>query len=286
MGSQTLDILRQGVWASLCGGWFYDPYQPVLSNTLHLYTFIILIIAPFVIHLYIHTVWSWALYSGFVGLSFALIKYFNSRLHHLFDTSEGTEEIVSGDPLRHQDSGSFGGITAAVVAAAAAAANNNHHASLIGDSGLPNRDILVHQAEAGAIELQDLGTSAGATRETPERCVRSESPVTDLTSKSVLECSDFVTWPEREIPAAFATGGCQRTSNRSGSGSLASVEPRKPKADRSMSFDEQRIRHQQRPKRRKRRRRRSRSQDMVLASRDVVIDIEHHQQGDGYHIAG
>ena len=51
MGSQTLEILRQGVWASVCGGWFYDPHQPVLSNTLHLYAFIILIIAPFVIHL-------------------------------------------------------------------------------------------------------------------------------------------------------------------------------------------------------------------------------------------
>ena len=51
MGSQTLEILRQGVWASLSGGWFYDPYQPVLSNTLHLYTFLILIISPFVIHL-------------------------------------------------------------------------------------------------------------------------------------------------------------------------------------------------------------------------------------------
>ena len=97
MGSQTLEILRQGVWASLSGGWFYDPYQPVLSNTLHLYTFLILIISPFVIHLYIRKIWIWILYSVLVGIAFALIKYFNNRLHHLFDTSEGTEEeIVSG----------------------------------------------------------------------------------------------------------------------------------------------------------------------------------------------
>ena len=51
MGSQTLDILRQGVWASLCGGWFYDPHQPVLTNTFHLYIWMFLMIVPFAIHL-------------------------------------------------------------------------------------------------------------------------------------------------------------------------------------------------------------------------------------------
>ena len=51
MGSQTLDILRQGVWASLCGGWFYDPHQPVLANTFHLYIWMFLMVTPFAIHL-------------------------------------------------------------------------------------------------------------------------------------------------------------------------------------------------------------------------------------------
>ena len=51
MGSQTLDILRQGVWASLSGGWFYDPYQPVITNTFHLYTWLSLLLWPFVVHL-------------------------------------------------------------------------------------------------------------------------------------------------------------------------------------------------------------------------------------------
>jgi hypothetical protein len=51
MGSQTLDILRQGVWASLTGGWFYDPYQDVLANTFHLYIWLFLLVMPFAIHL-------------------------------------------------------------------------------------------------------------------------------------------------------------------------------------------------------------------------------------------
>jgi hypothetical protein len=51
MGSQTLDILRQGVWASVTGGWFYDPYQDVLANTFHLYVWLFLLVMPFAIHL-------------------------------------------------------------------------------------------------------------------------------------------------------------------------------------------------------------------------------------------
>lgn len=47
MGSQTLEILRQGVWASLTGGWFYDPHQDVFCNTFHLYIWLFLLCLPF-----------------------------------------------------------------------------------------------------------------------------------------------------------------------------------------------------------------------------------------------
>lgn len=50
MGSQTLEILRQGVWASLTGGWFYDPHQDVFCNTLHLYIWLFLLCLPFTIY--------------------------------------------------------------------------------------------------------------------------------------------------------------------------------------------------------------------------------------------
>lgn len=29
MGFQTLEILRQGVWASVTGGFFYDPHHVI-----------------------------------------------------------------------------------------------------------------------------------------------------------------------------------------------------------------------------------------------------------------
>lgn len=51
MGSQVLQILRQGVWASLTGGWFFDPHQSTFSNCFHLYTWIFLLTFPFLLYM-------------------------------------------------------------------------------------------------------------------------------------------------------------------------------------------------------------------------------------------
>ena len=51
MGSQMLDILRQGVWASLSGGWYYDPYHKIFTNTFHLYIWLLLFGLPLSFHL-------------------------------------------------------------------------------------------------------------------------------------------------------------------------------------------------------------------------------------------
>lgn len=50
MESQTLEILRQGVWASITGGWFYDPRQDIFCNTFHLYIWLYLLCVPFCIY--------------------------------------------------------------------------------------------------------------------------------------------------------------------------------------------------------------------------------------------
>lgn len=51
MGSQVLQILRQGVWASLTGGWFFDPHQSTFSNCFHLYVWIFLLTFPFLLYM-------------------------------------------------------------------------------------------------------------------------------------------------------------------------------------------------------------------------------------------
>uniref|UniRef100_A0A182XX67 Pecanex-like protein n=1 Tax=Anopheles stephensi TaxID=30069 RepID=A0A182XX67_ANOST len=54
MGSQTLKILRQGVLASLTGGWYYDVHQNVFCNAVHLYIWLFLLFLPFIIYM-LHT---------------------------------------------------------------------------------------------------------------------------------------------------------------------------------------------------------------------------------------
>ena len=51
MGSHALEILRQGIWASLTGGWFYDPHQSIFCNTFHLYLWLFLLCLPFTLYL-------------------------------------------------------------------------------------------------------------------------------------------------------------------------------------------------------------------------------------------
>lgn len=37
IGDHIAEILRQGIWASLTGGWCYEPSNTIFCNTLHLY---------------------------------------------------------------------------------------------------------------------------------------------------------------------------------------------------------------------------------------------------------
>ncbi len=110
MGSQTLDILRQGIWASLTGGWFYDPQHGVFANTFHLYLFAVLLCLPFSIYLYFPaaTFSVWSAYIVTVLSMFASIKFFNVRLHAMFDTQECIEEEVGKEDEDDDDNHAHG----------------------------------------------------------------------------------------------------------------------------------------------------------------------------------
>ncbi|XP_057329503.1 pecanex-like protein 1 isoform X1 [Microplitis mediator] len=93
MGSQSLEILRQGVWASLTGGWFYDPHLDVFSNTFHLYVWLFLLCFPFTIYLFLPpTFYVWLAYCASILMLFGTIKCVNHALHCVYDTSEYLEE--------------------------------------------------------------------------------------------------------------------------------------------------------------------------------------------------
>lgn len=57
MGSQTLEILRQGIWASLTGGWFFDPHKTTFANAVHLYLYLFLLCSPFVTYMVSKPAW-------------------------------------------------------------------------------------------------------------------------------------------------------------------------------------------------------------------------------------
>uniref|UniRef100_A0A8D2Q5W2 Pecanex-like protein n=1 Tax=Varanus komodoensis TaxID=61221 RepID=A0A8D2Q5W2_VARKO len=93
MGSQVLQILRQGVWASLTGGWFFDPHQSTFSNCFHLYTWIFLLIFPFLLYMVMPATYAVAgVYCVGVATFFTTVKVVNYRLHTMFDQGEIVEK--------------------------------------------------------------------------------------------------------------------------------------------------------------------------------------------------
>ncbi|KAJ7988757.1 hypothetical protein DPEC_G00312530 [Dallia pectoralis] len=111
MGSQTLQILRQGVWASITGGWYYDPHQSTFVNALHLYIWLFLLCFPFTLYMALPpTMVIVGIYCGVVAGLFLLLKTVNYRLHHALDEGEVVEhrakEEVSGASTEEANEGS------------------------------------------------------------------------------------------------------------------------------------------------------------------------------------
>ncbi|KAK3554026.1 hypothetical protein QTP70_019141 [Hemibagrus guttatus] len=89
MGSQVLQTLRQGVWASLTGGWYHDPEQSKFNNSCHLYLWLFLLMLPLSLHLALPpTSLALSIYCTSVTIFFILIKMVNYRLHVMFDKGE------------------------------------------------------------------------------------------------------------------------------------------------------------------------------------------------------
>ncbi|XP_010901996.1 pecanex-like protein 1 isoform X1 [Esox lucius] len=114
MGSQALQILRQGVWASLTGGWYVDPHQTTFSNCFHLYLWIFLLAFPFLLYMSLPPSLVVAgVYCAVVAAFFTAIKAVNFRLHAMFDLGEIVEKrqaslITDAPRLEEGDDGSGG----------------------------------------------------------------------------------------------------------------------------------------------------------------------------------
>ncbi|XP_028623600.1 pecanex-like protein 2 [Grammomys surdaster] len=89
MASQVLQLLRQGVWAALTGGWYHDPEHSKFTNSCHLYLWLFLLLLPLALHLaFPPNVLTALFYCGSVTIFFAVIKLVSYRLHLMFDKGE------------------------------------------------------------------------------------------------------------------------------------------------------------------------------------------------------
>uniref|UniRef100_A0A672N2V0 Pecanex-like protein n=1 Tax=Sinocyclocheilus grahami TaxID=75366 RepID=A0A672N2V0_SINGR len=84
MGSQVVQTLRQGVWASLTGGWYHDPEHNKFINSCHLYLWMFLLMLPLSLHLVSGTI----IYCTSVTVFFIVIKMVNYRLHLMFNQGD------------------------------------------------------------------------------------------------------------------------------------------------------------------------------------------------------
>ncbi|XP_078089549.1 pecanex-like protein 1 isoform X4 [Mustelus asterias] len=96
MGSQTLQILRQGVWASITGGWYYDPHQNTFVNAFHLYIWLFFLCFPFTLYMALpSSMIIVGSYSAVIAAVFIVLKTVNYRLHHALDEGEIVDQSNS-----------------------------------------------------------------------------------------------------------------------------------------------------------------------------------------------
>ncbi|KAM5300943.1 pecanex-like protein 2 isoform 2-T2 [Glossophaga mutica] len=89
MVSQVLQLLRQGVWAALTGGWYHDPEHSKFTNSFHLYLWLFLLLLPLALHLaFPPNAITVFFYCSSVTIFFTVIKLVSYRLHLMFDKGE------------------------------------------------------------------------------------------------------------------------------------------------------------------------------------------------------
>uniref|UniRef100_A0AC35F273 Pecanex-like protein n=1 Tax=Panagrolaimus sp. PS1159 TaxID=55785 RepID=A0AC35F273_9BILA len=99
IGSHVAEIARQGIWASLTGGWSYEPSNSLFCNTVHLYTWFILFLTPLLIGIFANGNLSLSIFIGYIAfiiILFSLLKLIVSYLHRIFDTTDPIIKYTTG----------------------------------------------------------------------------------------------------------------------------------------------------------------------------------------------
>ncbi|XP_036443405.1 pecanex-like protein 1 [Colossoma macropomum] len=225
MGSQALQILRQGVWASLTGGWYVDPHQSTFSNCFHLYLWIFLLAFPFLLYMALpSSIVVAGAYCAVVAVFFTAIKVVNFRLHAMFDlgeivekrqaslttdpqrVEEGDEGSGAHDGSQHRDSG--GGVEMTVfrkVNSTPPVRCSSQH-SLFGLNQVS--EFLPHlEDQGGSKDIKELMREQGSENvtSTPREVLRYNSQDTIRTNGVVQSC--LAAALAGDFPALMGVGG-------------------------------------------------------------------------------
>uniref|UniRef100_A0A7N6AXR7 Pecanex-like protein n=1 Tax=Anabas testudineus TaxID=64144 RepID=A0A7N6AXR7_ANATE len=209
MGSQTLQILRQGVWASITGGWYYDPDQNTFVNALHLYIWLFLLCFPFTLYMALPpTMVIVGIYCGVIAAMFLLLKMVNYRLHHALDEGEvvehqakesqgsrgGTEGANDGGVTRREDSNGPGHKESRRVARSASREAGE------GTSGL-------YQVEVGGA---GKGSGGGGKSQGGER---SADSLRSLSTRSSGSTESYCSGTDRDTNSTVSSFHSEQTSS-------------------------------------------------------------------------
>lgn len=98
------EIARQGMWASLTGGWYYEPSNSMLCNTIHLYLWLVLFVLPLLLGMLAVNLFSSLviMYFVFIFVLFFLVKMVVMYLHRIFDKTEPTVITKLKEPHKIQ----------------------------------------------------------------------------------------------------------------------------------------------------------------------------------------
>uniref|UniRef100_A0A8B9G179 Pecanex-like protein n=1 Tax=Amazona collaria TaxID=241587 RepID=A0A8B9G179_9PSIT len=220
MGSQVLQILRQGVWAALSGGWYQDPHQGAGVNALHLYLWLFLLGFPFTLYMALpSSMMIVAVYCPVIAALFIILKMVNYRLHRALD--EG--EIVERNASEHMDRG--------------AKTEQSSVSAKRKDSNGPRESLAENSCISGVFQLDDILKSSSpqplikSGKSKSLKADKSVDSLRSLSTRSSGSTESYCSGTDRDTNSTISSYKSEHTSSThiesKGLGASASEEANK-----------------------------------------------------------
>uniref|UniRef100_A0A8C4UY95 Pecanex-like protein n=1 Tax=Falco tinnunculus TaxID=100819 RepID=A0A8C4UY95_FALTI len=202
MGSQVLQILRQGVWAALSGGWYQDPHQGAGVNALHLYLWLFLLGFPFTLYMALpSSMMIVAVYCPVIAALFIVLKMVNYRLHRALD--EG--EIVERNASERMDRG--------------AKTEQSSVSAKRKDSNGPRESLAENSCISGVFQLDDILKSSSpqplvkSGRSKSLKADKSVDSLRSLSTRSSGSTESYCSGTDRDTNSTISSYKSEHTSS-------------------------------------------------------------------------